>query len=97
MRGKSDRATLARVRQRTLGICPACGLAVLPSDDPVWTCPKDLRRTHPGFQDSPVTENQMVRDGDYSRCPSVHHLDAGFCELLMHLPLHGRCYELGNY
>lgn len=89
--------TRVRVRKRPLGTCPACGQAVLPSDDPVWTCPKDLRETHPSFQTSPVTISQMVRDGDYSRCPSVHRLDAGRCELLMHLPLHGWCYDQGNY
>ncbi len=97
MSKKSAMRTRERVRKRTLGICLACGQPVLPADDPVWTCPKDLPETHPGFQSSPVTISQMVRDGDYSRCPSAHHLDAGLCELLMHLPLHGRCYEQGNY
>jgi hypothetical protein len=91
---------MARLKEKPVGICPACGQTVFntqETDGPVWACPTDLSPDNPYWQWSVVTNEQQERDGAYSNCPSAHGLDDGRCEHLAHLPLHGACYDKRDY
>ncbi len=79
-----------------VGICPACSEPVLwdNEDGPVWTCPADLSEKNP-FRESPdprITEELQREAGVFSGCGE----DFGF-PCYDRMPLHGACYDKGNY
>lgn len=78
----------AALKLDVVGICPECGEVVYASDEPVWTCPRDLSPDNNYWQPSEVTEEQRERAGVYSNC---YEDFGGYCG--DHMPLHGRCYE----
>jgi hypothetical protein len=86
------------ITKKPVGICPACGEAV-PWDDPdgpVWTCPADLSRRNPYWEPAHegITEELCEQSGVYSNC--AEDFDGLFC-CYERLPLHGVCYEKGDY
>ena len=88
------------MKERTIGICPACTQPVLDTDeDVVWTCKHNLSHSNPfaltgrlrgGMN---VSETTKKRHGDYSDCPYDHN--NMLCPNEM--PLHSACYDRGNY
>lgn len=74
--------------------CPSCGDTVdVDKDDPVWTCPADLA------EDNPYREPCL----DAERLERERHWYFGNClddvggRCYERLPLHGVCYERGDY
>ncbi|HEY7415777.1 MAG TPA: hypothetical protein VH593_11335 [Ktedonobacteraceae bacterium] len=86
---------------KPVGICPACGKAVYNliegSDGPVWTCAHDLSPNNRYYEDGAVSEEIKERDGDWSCCPWNHVGDGRHMICPGEMPLHGACYDKGNY
>ena len=85
--------------EKPVGICPACGESVFNSrepDGPVWTCPADLSPSNGYWEPTPdgITEELRESSGIYSNC--AEDFD-GFAGCYERLPLHGACYDKGNY
>ncbi|MEU7278735.1 hypothetical protein AB0A69_08120 [Streptomyces sp. NPDC045431] len=75
--------------------CPACGQFVkLTEEDTVWTCPADLSDQNPFKESAPeyITEELQEQHGVFSNCGE----DFGH-PCYERMPLHGDCYENGEY
>jgi hypothetical protein len=88
--------TTSPLQEMPVGTCPACGESVFNSretDGPVWTCPADLSDDNPyREQTEGITEEMMEKYGIYSNCWE----DFGR-SCYERMPLHGACYDKGNY
>lgn len=80
--------------EKAVGICPACGEAVYPDQEPVWTCPADLSPSNAYWQEPgrEISEQEQERTGIYSDCLEDY---GEYCPH-QRMPLHGDCYD-GNY
>ena len=88
------------LKEKPVGICPACGEAVFNSretDGPVWTCPADLARNNPYWEPPIVetTEAEKEAAGFFGECCEDSGANSGAC--YGRLPLHAACYDRGNY
>ena len=84
-------------RECIVGICPKCGKPTLwdERNGPVWTCPYNLSKSNPYWEPRPDgIEADGEKNGIYSNC--FEDTGGGFCESI-HMPLHSKCYERGNY
>lgn len=82
------------INKKPIGTCPSCGESVFIEDDAVWTCPADLSESNP-FREIPLTEiTEEMREsaGVFSNCGEDFGM--GCYE---RIPLHGRCYDKGDY
>lgn len=92
----------ATLNERAVGICPACSEAVYNSREgdggPVWTCPADLGKSNPYWEPSVLSDAQVEkneREGYFGLCAEDSGDNHGQCHERM--PLHGACYDKGNY
>jgi len=95
--------TMAKLAEKPVGTCPACGESVFnsrESDGLVWTCPADLSPDNPYWeppleQFDTMTEKQREKIGYFGNCREDGYSDENGCYERM--PLHSKCYDRGEY